>query len=76
MIRSVVASSRNSPFLGDWKPPLLRTLTEQPPTQVFLEIGGGGMGAGVAAIMKQRFPEAKLIIVEAVDQNSMGVFTR
>ncbi len=45
----------------------------QPPTHVFLEVGGGGMAAGVASVIKRRFPGAKLIIVEAVDQNCMGV---
>jgi len=45
----------------------------QPPTHVFLEIGGGGMGAGVASVMRRRFPDAKLIVVEAVDQDCMGV---
>lgn len=44
-----------------------------PPTHLFLEVGGGGMAAGVASVMKRRFPDARLIIVEAVDQNSMGV---
>lgn len=46
---------------------------DQPPTHVFLEVGGGGMAAGVAAAMKRHFPDAKLIVVEAVDQNGMGV---
>ena len=46
---------------------------EQPPTHVFLEFGGGGMGAGVCSIVKQRFPDAKLICVEAIDQDCMGV---
>lgn len=46
---------------------------DEPPTHVFLEVGGGGMAAGVASVIKRRFPDAHLIVVEAVDQNSMGV---
>jgi len=46
---------------------------EQPPTHVFLEFGGGGMGAGVSSVIKQRFPDTKLICVEAINQNCMGV---
>ncbi|MFK7766713.1 MAG: pyridoxal-phosphate dependent enzyme [Mariniblastus sp.] len=46
---------------------------EVEPTHVFLEVGGGGMAAGVASVMKRRFPAAKLIVVEAIDQDSMGV---
>ena len=45
---------------------------EQPPTHVFLEFGGGGMGAGVSSVIKQRFPDAKLICVEAINQDCMG----
>jgi len=45
----------------------------EPPTHVFMEIGGGGMAAGVASVIKQRFPEAKLIAVEAEHQDCMGV---
>lgn len=45
----------------------------KPPTHVFLEVGGGGMAAGVASVMKRRFPDARLIVVEAVNQNGMGV---
>ena len=46
---------------------------ELPPTHIFLEVGGGGMASGVASVAKEKFPSAKLIVVEAVDQNSMGV---
>ena len=46
---------------------------DQPPTHVFLEFGGGGMGAGVCSVMRRRFPDAKLICVEAIDQDCMGV---
>ena len=42
------------------------------PTHVFLPIGGGGMAAGVASILRTAFPDAKLIGVEASLQNSMG----
>lgn len=44
-----------------------------PPTHAFLPIGGGGMAAGVASILKKRSPSTRLIGVEAVNQNSMGV---
>ncbi len=42
------------------------------PTHVFLEVGGGGMAAGVASVVKRKYPNAKLIAVEAVDQDCMG----
>jgi len=42
------------------------------PTHVFLPIGGGGMAAGVASVLRSAFPNAKLIGVEATQQNSMG----
>ncbi len=45
--------------------------SEVAPDLVLLEIGGGGMASGVAAAIKQRFPTAKLIGVEAEGQNSM-----
>ena len=51
---------------------LLSTLDHRP-THAFLPIGGGGMAAGVASVLKRVSPETKLIGVEAVDQNSMGV---
>ncbi|MBL8890532.1 MAG: pyridoxal-phosphate dependent enzyme [Planctomycetaceae bacterium] len=41
------------------------------PNLVLLEIGGGGMAAGVAAVVRRRFPLAKIIGVEVVGQNSM-----
>ena len=43
------------------------------PTHVFLPIGGGGMAAGVAAVLRRRYPSAKLIGVEAENQHSMGL---
>ncbi len=43
------------------------------PTHIFLPIGGGGMAAGVAAVLKRRYPAAKLIGVEAENQHSMGL---
>ena len=42
------------------------------PTHVFLPIGGGGMAAGVASVLRIAFPDAKLIGVEANQQDSMG----
>ncbi len=41
------------------------------PDLVLLEIGGGGMAAGVAAVVRQRFPLAKIVGVEVVGQNCM-----
>jgi threonine dehydratase len=41
------------------------------PTHAFLQIGGGGMAAGVAFGLRQRFPNIKLIGVEAENQHSM-----
>ena len=43
------------------------------PTHAFLAIGGGGMAAGVSSVFKRRFPDTRLIAVEAVDQNSLHV---
>lgn len=43
------------------------------PTHAFLEIGGGGMAAGVASVLRKKFPAIKIIGVEAAGQNSMGV---
>ena len=42
------------------------------PTHVFLPIGGGGMAAGVASVLRSAYPDSKLIGVEASQQNSMG----
>jgi threonine dehydratase len=42
------------------------------PSHIFLPIGGGGMAAGVASVLRPAFPDAKLIGVEASQQNSMG----
>jgi len=41
------------------------------PTHAFLQIGGGGMAAGVAFGLRQRFPNIQLIGVEAENQHSM-----
>ncbi len=41
------------------------------PTHVFLPIGGGGMAAGVASVLRRQFPNVKLIGVEAENQHSM-----
>ncbi|MEM9942680.1 MAG: pyridoxal-phosphate dependent enzyme [Planctomycetota bacterium] len=50
-------------------------LTEQlksDPTHIFLEVGGGGMASGVAAVMHRHYPDAQLFCVEASEQNCMG----
>jgi threonine dehydratase len=44
---------------------------EMGPDLVLLEIGGGGMAAGVASVVKRRFPSAKIVGVEVIGQNSM-----
>jgi len=49
-------------------------LTQQlsePPDVVFLSVGGGGMAAGVAAILKAICPETRVIGVEPEDAASM-----
>ena len=46
------------------------------PTHVFLPIGGGGMAAGVATVLKCHFPNARIIGVEAENQHSMGLSLR
>jgi len=45
--------------------------TDADPDLVLLGIGGGGMAAGVAAVIRQRFPRAKIIGVEVLGQDSM-----
>lgn len=49
----------------------LEIADESAPDLVLLEIGGGGMAAGVAAVVRRRFPAAKIVGVEVVGQNSM-----
>lgn len=46
---------------------------QREPSHAFLEIGGGGMAAGVASVLRKRYPNIKLIGVEAAGQNSMGI---
>jgi len=41
------------------------------PDLVLLEIGGGGMAAGVATVLRRRFPRARLVGVEVQGQASM-----
>jgi threonine dehydratase len=43
------------------------------PTHVFLPIGGGGMAAGVASVLRRHYPHIRLIGVEAENQHSMGL---
>lgn len=43
------------------------------PDLVLLTIGGGGMTSGVAAVMRRRFPNAKIVGVEAEGQHSMSL---
>ncbi len=43
------------------------------PTHAFLEIGGGGMAAGVSSVLRKKFPAIRIIGVEAAGQNSMGL---
>lgn len=44
---------------------------EAPFDYIFLQIGGGGMASGVAALMKKHHPDTKIIGVEGVGQASM-----
>lgn len=46
------------------------------PTHVFLPIGGGGMAAGVASVLRKQFPSVQLIGVEAENQHSMSLSLR
>ncbi len=43
---------------------------------VFLQIGGGGMAAGVAAWLKQYYPEIRVYGVEGIEQDSMAAAIR
>ncbi len=51
----------------------LAEVVDRTPTHAFLEIGGGGMAAGVASVLRKKYPGIKLIGVEAANQNSMGL---
>ncbi len=51
----------------------LSNAIKKTPTHAFLEIGGGGMASGVASVLRKKYPNIKLIGVEAAGQNSMGV---
>ena len=51
----------------------LANTLKQPPTHAFLAIGGGGMAAGVSSVFQRRFPQTRLIAVEAENQNSLHV---
>ncbi len=44
----------------------------EPPTHVFIGIGGGGVAAGIASVLKRRHPEIKVIGVEGAGQDSMS----
>ncbi|MBK1875662.1 pyridoxal-phosphate dependent enzyme [Pelagicoccus mobilis] len=43
---------------------------------VYLQIGGGGMAAGVACWLKRYYPEIEVVGVEGVDQASMAAAVR
>jgi threonine dehydratase len=42
------------------------------PTHVFIGIGGGGVAAGIASVIKRRHPEIQVIGVEGAGQDSMS----
>lgn len=42
------------------------------PTHVFIGIGGGGVAAGIASVIKRTHPEIKVIGVEGAGQDSMS----
>jgi threonine dehydratase len=44
---------------------------QQPIDAIFVAIGGGGLIAGIAAYVKQLYPQTKVIGVEPVDANAM-----
>ncbi len=46
------------------------------PDVVFLQIGGGGLAAGVACVLKNHSPDIHIIGVEGVDQASMQMAVR
>lgn len=48
------------------------TAGEGPFDRVYVAIGGGGMAAAVATLLKSSWPEVKVIGVEGVDQASMS----
>ena len=51
----------------------LSNAVRRTPTHAFLEIGGGGMASGVSSVLRKRYPDIKIIGVEAAGQNSMGL---
>ncbi len=46
------------------------------PDAIFVQIGGGGLAAGVAVYIKSLYPEMKVIGVETKDSNAMDVSLR
>lgn len=46
-------------------------MADQPPDMVFVPVGGGGLIAGVATVLKKRWPKVKIIGVEPCNMPSM-----
>lgn len=45
---------------------------DQPPDRVFLPVGGGGLLAGVGAVIKARFPSTRIVAVECSEAPSFS----
>jgi threonine dehydratase len=45
---------------------------DKPPHAVFIPIGGGGLAAGVGAVIKQLLPDVRIIGVEPVEASAMA----
>lgn len=44
----------------------------EPPHAVFIPIGGGGLAAGVGAVLKQLFPDTRIVGVEPAEASAMA----
>lgn len=65
----------NDPLVIAGQGTIGREILEQLPetTHIFVPVGGGGLIAGIAQYVKQLKPDVKVIGVEPVDSNAMGL---
>jgi len=48
----------------------------EPPTHVFIGIGGGGVAAGIASVLKQRHPEIKVTASKGQGRTACHVLSK